>query len=126
MGNKLVIDWTLDEAVKSKKISEIILTTPDQSIIDHVNKKYKTITTYKRDIEFARLGITLDKTLTDLFEKLPRNKNFDRVFILFIEYPFRSSKYIDMASDTMDIFKTERVISMKVEEKNFINISVEV
>ena len=74
LGNKLVIDWTLDEAVKSKKISEIILTTPDQSIIDHVNKKYKTITTYKRDIEFARLGITLDKTLTDLFEKLPRNK----------------------------------------------------
>ena len=59
LGNKLVIDWTLDEAVKSKKISEIILTTPDQSIIDHVNKKYKTITTIKEILNLQDLELHL-------------------------------------------------------------------
>ena len=72
--------------------------------------------TYKRDIEFARLGITLDKTLTDLFEKLQEIKTLIE-FLFYLLSIHLDHQNIDMASDTMDIFKTERVISMKVEEK---------
>ena len=75
-----MIDWTIDEAIKSKKITDIVITTPDENIINHVNKKYKDILTYKRDLRLARFDISLDEALTDLFQKystrIKNRKNF--------------------------------------------------
>ncbi len=119
LGKKRLIDWTIDEAMKSKKISDIIITTPDEKILTHVNKKYKNVFTYKRDLRLARFHISLDETLTDLFTNIRLEIKFEKIFILFIDYPFRSWKFLDMASDTMDIFDIDRVISVKPEEKNF-------
>ncbi len=119
LGKKRLIDWTIDEAMKSKKISDIIITTPDEKILTHVNKKYKNVFTYKRDLKLARFHISLDETLTDLFTNIRLEIKFEKIFVLFIDYPFRSWKFLDMASDTMDIFDIDRVISVKPEEKNF-------
>lgn len=119
LGKKRLIDWTIDEAIKSKKISDIIITTPDEKIINYVNKKYKNVFTYKRDLKLARFHISLDETLTDLFTNIRLEIKFEKIFILFIDYPFRSWKFLDMASDTMDIFDIDRVISVKPEEKKF-------
>ena len=67
-----------------------------------------------RIIDLAKFGSSIDETLTDLFENLPtRYRSFESVCVLFVEYPFRDSKYIDMSVDTMDLFGTERVISMR-------------
>ena len=117
LGKKRLIDWTIDEAIKSKKITDIVITTPDENIIRHVNKKYKDILTYKRDLRLARFDISLDEALTDLFENIRLELKIEKIFILFIEYPFRSWKFLDMASDTMDIFDIDRVISVKPENR---------
>ena len=119
LGKKRIIDWTIDEAINSQKITDIIITTPDQKIINHVNQKYKNVLTYKRDFKLSRFNISLDETLTDLFQNIRLEIKFEKIFILFIEYPFRSSKFLDMASDTMDIFDIDRVISVKLEDKKF-------
>jgi len=117
LGKKRLIDWTIDEAIKSKKITNIVITTPDKNIINHVNRKYKDILTYKRDLRLARFDISLDEALTDLFKTIRLELKIEKIFILFIEYPFRSWKFLDMASDTMDIFEIDRVISVKPENK---------
>lgn len=119
LGKKRVIDWTIDEALKSKKISKIIISTPDEQIINYVNKKYKNIVTYNRDFKLARFGVSLDEALTDLFNNIRLDQKFEKIFVLFIQYPFRSWRYLDMASNTMDIFKIDRVISVKEENKKF-------
>ena len=75
--------------------------------------------TYKRDLRLARFHISLDETLTDLFTNIRLEIKFEKIFILFIDYPFRSWKFLDMASDTMDIFDIDRVISVKAWRKNF-------
>lgn len=115
LGNKLVVDWTIDSALEAERISDVIVTTPDENLIKHIKKKYsRRIKIYKRDWKMAKFGVTLDKALTDLFNNLPKNSShFQSVCILYIEYPFRDSKYIDMSLDTMDVFETERVISMR-------------
>lgn len=117
LGKKRLIDWTIDEAIKSKKITNIIISTPDEEIINHVNQKYKDIITYKRDIKLAGFSISLDEALTDLFKNIRLELKIEKIFILFIEYPFRTWKFLDMASDTMDIFDIDRVISVKLEDK---------
>lgn len=119
LGDQLVLDWTIKSALKAKRISNVIVTTPDEEIIEHIKNKYKRrVKTSKRDWQMARFGITVDQTLTNLFNNLPKNLNhFQSVCVLYIEYPFRDSKFIDMSLDTMDIFETERVISMKPVNK---------
>ncbi len=119
LGDELVLDWTVKSALKAKRISNVIVTTPDEEIIEYIKNKYKRrVKTFKRDWQMARFGITLDQTLTDLFNNLPKNLNhFQSVCVLYIAYPFRDSKFIDMSLDTMDIFETERVISMKPVNK---------
>ena len=78
-----MIDWTIDEAIKSKKITDIVITTPDENIIRHVNKKYKDILTYKRDLRLARFDISLDEALTDLFENIRLELKIEKNFYTF-------------------------------------------
>ena len=95
-------------------MSDIIITTSDKQIIEHLRKVYKKINIHVRDWRFSQFGVSLDDTLTDLFKNIPNNlNNFSSLCILFPNYPLRDSVYIDMCLDTMDIFDTTRVISVK-------------
>ena len=85
LGKKRVIDWTIDEALKSKKISKIIISTPDEQIINYVNKKYKNIVTYNRDFKLARFGVSLDEALTDLFNNIRLTK-FEKMALFTISF----------------------------------------
>ena len=121
LGKKLVIDWTIDSALKSSHISEVFVTTPDKKIIQHLRKKYsKKVKIITREVNLARFGVNIDVTLTDLFENIKNEINdFSILCLLYIEYPFRGSKYIDMAIDAMEVFNTKRVISMQSMDKKF-------
>lgn len=115
LGDKLVIDWTISAALNAKRVGKVVITTPDDKIIKHVEENYSDdVIILKRSWKLAKFGSSIDETLTDLFENLPtRYRSFESVCVLFVEYPFRDSKYIDMSVDTMDLFGTERVISMR-------------
>ena len=121
IGDKHLIDWTIDEAIKSKSIDKIVITTPSDLIEKHVKKKYKDlIRVFKRDWTLAAINVSLDKTLTDLFNRLPSElNNFNVITILYIEYPFRNSQFIDMAINALKVFDTDRVISMRIQEDIF-------
>ena len=82
-------------ASKKANCQEVYITTPDEEIIEYIKNKYKTkVKTFKRNWQMARFGITVDQTLTDLFDNLPKNLNhFQSVCVLYIEYPFRNSKF---------------------------------
>ena len=41
LGDKPIICWTIDEVLKSKKIFEIIVATPDEEIIRFVKQRYQ-------------------------------------------------------------------------------------
>ena len=106
---------TIDEAIKSK-ITDIVITTPDENIIRHVNKKYKDILTYKRDLRLARFDISLDEALTDLFENIRLELKIEKIFYTFHRISISILKFLDI-TDTMDIFDIDRVISVKPENR---------
>ena len=121
IGNKFLIDWTIDEAINSHSIEKIIVTTPSDLVAKHIKKKYKKkVSVFRRDWKLATMNTSLDFTLTDLFNKLPRTLNdFNVISILYIEYPFRSSQFIDMAINALKVFDTDRVISMRLQDYVF-------
>jgi len=120
LGEKALIDWTLEEALKASSIGSIIVSTPDPIILKHVNLQYgDTITVCERSKDIARENTTLDATLTEIFEQYPDVANCDAMFNLSYDTPFLSSLYMDKAVNTMRIFGVDSVISVLLEDDLF-------
>lgn len=115
LGDKNIIDWTIEAALNAENISKIVITSPDEKIKNHVQKKYgNKVYFVKRSWKLALLDDALDETLTDLFKQLPNEaRDFNVVTVLLIEYPFRKSYSIDMAFDALKVFETDAVISVR-------------
>ncbi len=115
LGNKKLLDWTIDEALDARRIHKVIVTTPDMKIIKHVKEKYENkVITFSRDFRLALHNMSLNETLTNLFNNFPKKlNNFDSLAVLYSDYPFRGSNYIDMAINSMEIFETNKVIGVR-------------
>ena len=121
LHGKPLLDWTIEAALSAECITDVVVTSPDNNILEHVRNSFgDRVTVISRDWKTALPNTTLDETLTDVFAQLPNDhRNFDAVAILFVESPFRSSKYIDMAADVMQLFSTDRVIGVRPETSTF-------
>lgn len=117
LGNKPLLEWTLDTVLETKRISKIYVTTPDDKIASHVKNKYEQkIQIIERDWRLALPNSSLNDTLTHLFKLLPdEERKFSAIIVLFIESPFRGSRCIDTAIDFMEVFQTDRVIGVRPE-----------
>lgn len=115
LGGKKLVDWTIEAAIKSRNISQIIVTSSDEAVIDYVNNAYsEDIIAIEREAKLALPNMSLEETLNHIFNVLPDSRrNFNAIMTLFIEWPFRSEHHIDMAADSMKLFNTDKVIGVR-------------
>jgi glycosyltransferase involved in cell wall biosynthesis len=115
LAGKPVIEWTIDAALSARRVSEVIVTSSDRSIEQHVKKRYgNQILFVSRDWQLALPSKPLDDTLTALFETVAgQGIDFSAITLLFIESPFRGAEHIDAAVDAMDVFGCNRVIGVR-------------
>lgn len=120
VGDKFLIDWTIEAALKAKYISYIVITSPDIKVKKHIKQKYgNKVHFIERSWKLALLNDGLDETLTDLFNQLPDQfRTFNIVSLLSIEFPFKKAYSIDMAFDALDVFQTDVVISVRKSNNN--------
>jgi len=118
LGQKALIDWTIDAALNSSNLKDVLLTTPDKGVLDHVKKKYgQKVLCRKRSIELARINHKLNKTLVDALNfYCDTHSRPDAIMILNIEEPFRTSMYIDKAINVMCLYNVESVIGVRMED----------
>ena len=121
LGGKPMIDWTLEAAIASKRVSRVMVSSPDLRILDHVSDTFgDKIAVFRRDWRLATFSTPLDESLTEIFEHLDDDwRTFDAVSVLYIESPFRSARYIDMAIDVLDIFNLNQVVGMYRETDTY-------
>jgi len=120
LGDKLLIDWTIEAALNAKNVKSLIVTTPDDDILSHITKKYRDkVKTHTRSIELARENIALDDSIKEVLEKFHYDFEIQCLALLTIEAPFRSAMYIDKAVNTMRIFDVEIVIGVIPENNLF-------
>jgi len=119
--NKPIIKWTLDEVVKSEKISKIIVSSPDKNILKFVNKFYKNkIIPMKRDKNLAKINVSVKETLKSAYNFLKRKKFVaDAILSVNIVHPFLTSTNFDSAINIMQVFQTDEVIGVKKENEKF-------
>ena len=121
LADKPLIDWTLEAAITAKRVSRVVVTSPDDKILDHVTQTFgDQVSTVRRDWQLAVMSSPLDLSLTDLFEHIPDDwRTFDALAVLYIDSPFRSARYIDMAIDVLDVFDLNRVMGMHKGSESF-------
>ena len=121
LKDKYLIDWTLQQIIKSS-VKKIVIATPDTKVVNYVKRKYisKKIVTFKRSDTTAAFNTPIDKIILETYKKYRlQNKKFDCLMSVSIEAPFRNYYDYDSMINVMKIFKTDAVVAVKQETDNF-------
>lgn len=122
LGGRPLIDWTLDAALASKHLRDVIVTTPDQALIEYIRSKFgDRVTTLARDRHLALPNTPLFKTLQHAasnHEERTGNR-VEAVLQMGILSPFRAPRHLDAAVDTMTLFDAAAVIGVRCEADDF-------
>jgi glycosyltransferase involved in cell wall biosynthesis len=120
LGDKKLIDWTINSALKSSEVDKIVVTSPDNDVLSHVKKIYKNqVLLHYRDAELASINLDIYSTISTILAEINDDFVPDFIIVLNIEAPFRSSMYIDKSVHVMQIFNVDMVIGVKCDDDMF-------
>ena len=114
IGEKYLIDWTIESSLNSKYIDNIIISTPEKNILNHVEKKYaEKVLVRERNPALAKINLGVEATISDALSfyesEFPPP---DVIMVLNIESPFRSHTYMNKAIHTMQLYNLDSVIGV--------------
>ena len=113
--NKTYIQHAIDDCLKCKHVSKVIIVTESDKIINILKSKYKNrIFYYKRNIKDAQINKSLKPTVLKLGKK-----NCDILVLVQPQYFFSRSHYIEQAIGKLNLNKFDKVISCVSEDINF-------
>ena len=119
LGGKSLIEWTIDAALSSEFVSEMIVTTPDQDIIKFLSSSYgDKITIYERDPLDALENTSYRPAIMSAIQNKDPS-TYDAVLELTAESPFRSTSYINKAINVMRVHDVDKVLGVITEDSVF-------
>jgi len=108
LAGKPMLLWTIESAMQSKYLDEIILSTDSDDIIKVVeNYKIKTI---KRPLELASDTAKTVDVVNHVIENI--NKEYDFIVLLQPTSPLRTSNHIDEAIEQLIKLNADAIISV--------------
>lgn len=118
-----VLERKIMSCLTSKNISSLVVSTADNEILEHLERlkmKYSELTVVKRPASFAGSAETLYKTLEQALESVSGNGwSIEAIMTVSLEYPFADSDVIDDAINTLTLFKTDSVLSVRPDDKTY-------
>ena len=114
LNNKPLLFYTLNEITKSKSITNTIISTDDQKVSDYVKKHFKNFRVHLRKIS-DNVNLSNNKIIQDVIKEKKIKKKYDIFCMLYISTPLRKSKHIDYSISMMNIFNTDKLVSVSEE-----------
>tara|TARA_B100000989_G_scaffold171351_1_gene128365 strand:+ start:169 stop:816 length:648 start_codon:yes stop_codon:yes gene_type:complete len=130
--SKPLIQWSFDEAIKSKGINKILCSTDDKRIINkYKNYSRKLEFPYLRPSHFAKSSTTSESTILHLLNYYQKKNNYlPKSFILIQPTsPLRKKKHIDNAilkfneNCPVSLISVVKINNVYVKDKNFLSRS---
>ncbi len=121
LKNKPLVFFTIESILASKLINKLVVTSPDNQLLNIIKKKYKKkIITIKRPEEFALINTELEKTIKHALKKI-KNKNirFDYIMHSSFRTPFISSQVIEDGINTLRLFNSDKIICVTQETHRY-------
>lgn len=120
LAGRPFINWTIDAALQSQRISAVVVTTPDDGIQQHLKKHYgDQVIVIHRERQLAAFNTSIEDTVAHTLKNLPTGSSLpDVLVVLYLEAPFRTAHYIDTAVDLLELFGTDSVVAVRQETHN--------
>lgn len=116
LGDKRLIDWTIEAALNADSLKTVVVSTPDPVIQQHVSDIYgNAVIVHDRPEKLALETVRFEQILDDLLQRYPLAESHRAAMILTAETPFRESFYLDKAVNTMRIFDVDVVLGVVPE-----------
>ena len=123
INGRELIKYPIDIALKSKKITKVLVTSNDEKSLNKLKKSYffnKKILFHKREKKLSLFNTPLNETLKTCVKYLDRKKiKFDYVYLINTTSPFISEEDINNSFNVLDFFKLDKVIGVLKQSNNF-------
>jgi len=114
LSDKPLIAWTIEQALASKYLDRIAVSTDDKEIAE-VSKKYGADVPFIRPKELAEdnaKGIDVVLHAIDWLKKNDRRKQYDLMMLLQPTSPLRTTEDIDKAIELLFLKKAKAIVSV--------------
>ncbi len=113
----------IKELLKSEKIGWIVVTTSENEIIEllqDIDFKDNRLIVIKRPEELSRQNVSLNQTYKHVLGKLAEINIYpEAIMSVALEFPFIKSDVFDDAINTLSIFKSDSLITLRPENRMF-------
>jgi N-acylneuraminate cytidylyltransferase/CMP-N,N'-diacetyllegionaminic acid synthase len=113
LAGKPLLQYTIEAALKSEKLSYIFLSSDNEEIIEFA-RRFKIDTDYKRPTALAQDSTSTADTVLDGLEWLKATKHIEPRYIVLLQptSPLRTSADIDSAIDAHLAHSTQSLVSV--------------
>lgn len=120
LGDKQLVDWTIEAALGTSKVNGVVLSTPDEELLAYAAERYgNEVVRHRRSRELARINEGIDPTIRAALEAWPAHEALDAILVLNIEAPFRGSMYIEKAISVMQLYDVDSVVAVRRDDDIF-------
>ena len=75
IGNKCLIEWTIDSAIESNLLQDIAITSSNHELKEYVNAKYRDkVIWIERDKALSSINTSIEETAMDALSRYENNK----------------------------------------------------
>ena len=119
INGKNILTSKIDMLLKSTYVKKIVVSSPDLRIEKYIKpyKNKKNVLFHLRNETKARINNNLNTTVSEISDKF--GSNTANLAIITIEYPLIRPEHVDDAINTMSLFGTDSIISVRPDNAIF-------
>ena len=123
VGNKTLIDSTINFILNFSPVDRIILTCPEKEVIEYANRKWgNNISTVHRPEELSYINYPLEPVIKHALVNISDlNPDYDFFMLTSIESPFKKEKIMESGINIMTIFDVDTVVGVRPENDLLLN-----
>lgn len=121
INGKSLLERKIEACLESKKLNHLAISSADEAILSYAVKKFSDndkISIIKRPKAFAEKNQSLNDTIEQSlnFEQ-EHGREYEAIMTLALEFPFLEAETIDEAIDTLTLFKSDAVLSVRPDNR---------
>ena len=113
LGGKPLLEYTIEAALASKRLSRVIFSSEDEQLIDLAKKSGVEVPFVRPEVLATDVAGSLEVVQHALQFLAKEGEIYDAVCLLQVTYPFRTTEDIDLAVSKFNSSKTDSLISVK-------------
>lgn len=116
IGGKPLIRYTLDAALATPMIDQVVVTSDNRQILEYA-AKIGNIETILRSPDISKPHTRIEPIVLHVLNEMETRNGYspDAVMLLFINAPLRRKMHIEKAIDTMAIYGVDSIVSVTEE-----------